>query len=89
VNVRIRGVDAPEMKSRCPTEHAAALAARDVLSRLLGGGSVSIFNIAGAKYYGRVLADVVTGSGANVAPALLSAAVVRPYHGGRRAGWCD
>jgi endonuclease YncB( thermonuclease family) len=88
VNVRIRGIDAPEMKSRCPVEHAAALAARDALSRLIGGGSVSISNIAGAKYYGRVLADVVTGTGADVAPALLSAAVVRPYDGGHRAGWC-
>jgi micrococcal nuclease len=88
VNIRIRGIDAPEMKSRCAEEHLAAGKARDALAALLGEGSVSISNIAGAKYYGRVLADVATGSGVNVAPALLSAALVRPYKGGRRRGWC-
>src|SRR5262245_42601354 len=40
VNVRVRGIDAPEMKSRCETEHLAALRARNVLSHLLGGGDV-------------------------------------------------
>lgn len=88
VNVRIRGIDAPEMKSRCAVEHAAALEAREALSRLVGEGPVRISNIAGAKYYGRVLADVETASGTDVAPMLLSTAPVRPYKGGRRGGWC-
>lgn len=88
VNVRIRGIDAPEMKSRCAGEHLAAEKAREALAALLGDGGVSISNIAGAKYYGRVLADVTTPSGVDVAPELISAALVRPYGGGRRAGWC-
>ena len=88
VNVRIRGIDAPEMKSRCPAEHDAALQARDVLEDLLGKGSVSISNIGGAKYYGRVLADVATQDGAPVADEMLSRNLVRPYSGGRRQGWC-
>lgn len=88
VNIRIRGIDAPEMKSRCAEEHFAAERAREALSSLIGDGRVSISNIAGAKYYGRVLADVETTAGIEVAPALLMAAVVRPYRGGRRAGWC-
>jgi micrococcal nuclease len=88
VNVRIRGIDAPEMKSRCNAEHLAALKARDALAALLADGSVSISNIGGAKYYGRVLADVETASRGKVAPILLARALVRPYGGGRRAGWC-
>ena len=88
VNVRIRGIDAPEMKSRCRHEHLAAEKAREALSTMLGEGMIRISNIAGAKYYGRVLADVETPSGVSVAPALLSAALVRPYKGGRRKGWC-
>jgi len=88
VNIRIRGIDAPEMKSRCTEERLAAEKARDALAALLGEGSVSISNIAGAKYYGRVPADVETISGVDVAPVLLSAALVRPYKGGRRGGWC-
>src|SRR5690606_39233702 len=56
VNVRIRGIDAPEIKSRCGAERRAAL------SELLGE-RVSLWNIGSAKYYGRVLADVETAEG--------------------------
>src|SRR6185312_15408650 len=88
VNVRIRGIDAPEMKSRCAGEHDAALRARDALAELIGGGAVSISNIGSAKYYGRVLADVETQQGVPVAEEMLGRSLVRPYDGGRRAGWC-
>jgi micrococcal nuclease len=88
VNVRIRGVDAPEMKSRCPAERLAAEAARDLLSQLLGEEFVAISNIGGAKYYGRVLADVFTPEGDEVARILLDEGLVRPYGGGRRKSWC-
>lgn len=88
VNVRIRGIDAPEMKSRCAGEHDAALRARDALAELIGDGAVSISNIGGAKYYGRVLADVETQQGVPVAEEMLGRSLVRPYDGGRRAGWC-
>jgi len=42
VNIRIRGIDAPEMKSRCVREHSAAIEAREVLAGLLEDGEVSI-----------------------------------------------
>lgn len=88
INIRIRGIDAPEMKSRCEAERDAALQARDALAELVGGGAILISNIGGAKYYGRVLADVETPDGDLVADTLLERALVRPYRGGRRAGWC-
>jgi micrococcal nuclease len=49
---------------------------------------VRISNIGSAKYYGRVLADVETQAGEFVAGQMLERALVRPYDGGRRAGWC-
>jgi len=88
VQVRIRGIDAPEMKARCRSEREAALAAREALTQMLADGAVSISNIGGAKYYGRVLADVTGPDGADVAARLLAGAVVRPYAGGRRQSWC-
>jgi endonuclease YncB( thermonuclease family) len=87
VSVRIRGIDAPELHSRCPQERSAAMEARDALAALLDGQAVTILNIGGGKYYGRVLADVETGDGA-VAPAMLSLALVRRYSGGRRQPYC-
>lgn len=89
VNVRIRGIDAPEMKSRCLAEQEAAVAARDLLSNLLGNETVAISNIGGAKYYGRVLADVVTERGEPVSQVLVDRGLARPYRGGKRQGWCD
>ena len=88
VNVRIRGIDAPEMKARCDGERAAAERAREALASLFGGGPVAISNIASAKYYGRVLADVATPDGMQVARRMLDDQLVRPYGGGRRSGWC-
>ena len=89
VNIRIRGIDAPEMKSRCESERLAALHARAVLSGLLGAGAISISNIGGAKYYGRVLADVSTPGGEVVSSLMLGKNIVRPYRGGKRRSWCD
>jgi endonuclease YncB( thermonuclease family) len=87
VSVRIRGIDAPELHSRCPRERLAAAEARDALAELLDRQAVRITNIGGGKYYGRVLADVETEDG-EVAPALLSRALVRLYSGGRRQPYC-
>ncbi|MEQ1952357.1 thermonuclease family protein [Mesorhizobium yinganensis] len=89
INVRIRGVDAPEMKGRCASERQAARQARDVLTLMLGEEPVIISNIGGAKYYGRVLADVFTSDGEEVARVLIEEGLARPYHGGKRQGWCN
>jgi endonuclease YncB( thermonuclease family) len=88
VNIRLRGIDAPEMKSRCERERLAALHARAVLAELLGDGAVYISNIGGAKYYGRVLADVETRDGSAVSEIMLARNIARPYRGGKRRSWC-
>lgn len=88
VSVRIRGIDAPEMRSRCAAEKKAALAARAELARLIGDAPVTISNIGGGKYYGRVLADVTNAQGRPLDTELLRNALVRPYGGGRRSSYC-
>lgn len=55
--VRLRGIDAPELKGSGPAERAAAVAARDALAGLLLGRAVALRN-RGAEKYGRLLADV-------------------------------
>ncbi|MDI6028648.1 thermonuclease family protein [Corticibacterium sp. UT-5YL-CI-8] len=88
VNIRIRGIDAPEMRSRCESEREAAQRARDALAALLGAQRILLSNIGGAKYYGRVLADVESSSGDMVAGAMLASGNVRAYDGRRRSSWC-
>jgi endonuclease YncB( thermonuclease family) len=88
IHVRLRGIDAPEKRARCAAEREMAAAAREALARHLGD-EVRISNIAGAKYYGRVLADVSAARGVDVSRLMLADGLARPYAGGRRGGWCD
>jgi len=86
--VRLRGIDAPEMKARCEDERVQAVAARDALARMLAEGAIGISNVGQDKYGGRVDADVSTGKTANVSGALLDLGLARRYDGGRRESWC-
>jgi micrococcal nuclease len=87
VRVRLRGIDAPEMKASCQQEFDKAEAAADALRDLLGEGGVTISNL-GPDKYGRVLADVATRRTANVSAAMLAGGYARSYNGGHREGWC-
>jgi endonuclease YncB( thermonuclease family) len=86
--VRLRGIDAPELKASCPQELQMAEAATDTLRALLGEGEVTISNIGPDKYNGRVDADVATRMTPNVSSAMLAAGHARSYNGGHRSGWC-
>ena len=87
--VRLRGIDAPELKASCPQELQMAEAATGALRALLGEGDVAIFNIGPDKYSGRVVAEVATRRTGNVSTAMLAAGHARRYGGGHRNGWCD
>lgn len=86
--VRLRGIDAPELKAACSEELRLAEAATDALRDLLRQGEVAISNIGPDKYQGRVVADVATRQTGNVSAALIGAGHVRSYNGGHRSGWC-
>ena len=86
--VRIRGIDTPELRSRCVAEKAMAEAARLKLTKL-AGGSVRLTNVADDKYGGRVDADVADAAGADLAEAMIATGLAHPYDGkGERADWC-
>jgi len=86
--VRLRDVDAPELKGRCPTEIALAHRAKAELERLAPVGStVTLSATKSDKYENRIDAKVHGPSG-DVSTSLLAAGLVRPYKGGTRGGWC-
>ncbi len=87
--IRLRGIDAPELKARCPAERTMAEAARDALRDMLAEGAVGISAITLDKYGGRVVADAATRSVASVSVELQAKGLARGYRGGRRLGWCD
>jgi endonuclease YncB( thermonuclease family) len=86
--VRLRGIDAPELRARCAEERLKAEAARAALSAVLQQGRVGISQVSLDKYGGRVVADASTRLTGSVSGALLAGGHVRRYGGGRRQGWC-
>ena len=86
--VRLRGIDAPELRARCDDERVKALAARDALARLLAQGAVGISHVGQDKYGGRVDADVSTARTPDVSATMLQGGFARRYSGGRRESWC-
>ena len=87
--VRLRGIDAPELKARCAEERSKAEAARDALKAMLDQGGVGITHVMLDKYGGRVVADASTYRTPDVSAALLNAGLARRYAGGRRETWCS
>lgn len=88
-DVRIARIDAPELtRPRCGREREMAEQARARLSQSLGDGPVSLRDVRYDKYGGRVLAEVETAKGENVADLMLKSGLVRPYGGGKRKPWC-
>jgi len=88
VSIRLRGIDAPELKARCLREKALAIVARERLVELVGEGRVRLTRISGGKYFGRMLAQVETLDGVDVQKLLLREGLVRPYRGRKRKTWC-
>lgn len=87
-NVRIAGIDAPELNGRCAEESTLAQAARESLTALVGAGTVTLGAIRHDKYGGRVIARVTNDQAADLGEALVAAGLARRYDGAARGGWC-
>lgn len=87
-SLRIEGIDAPEIKSKCEKERTLAAAARTELETLLSGQSIQIYDVRLEKYAGRVLAKAQTTAGIDISRHMISKGLARPYHGEKRRPWC-
>ena len=86
--LRIDGIDTPEMKGKCDSEISKAKEARQEIIKLINGNKISVYNIRNGKYAGRVLAQVKTTEGLDLAEHMIKKGLARPYHGKKRLGWC-
>lgn len=86
--IRVKGVDAPEIRGKCPSEKQQARSAKAFTQQLLAtADTIELRNIERGKYF-RLLADVYI-DGENLALSLIHAQLARTYDGGTRLGWCD
>lgn len=89
IGVRVRGVDTPEMRAKCPAEAHNAQAAKAFTQRVIAsaGGRVTLQGLKWDKYGGRVDADVYI-KGQKLSDMMIARGYARPYQGGKRTGWC-
>ncbi len=87
--VRLRGIDAAEVKAGCAQEHRLAHATREGLQSLLAEGDVRIRQIGVDKAPGRVVAMVSTRLTPDVSAALVQAGLARADDGAKPEGWCE
>ena len=90
VDVRVRGIDAPEAggRAKCRSERVKAAEALRRMEQL-AVGEVRLSDITEDKYAGRVDADVVNADGLDLKGAMLASGLARPYDGAIRSDWCD
>jgi endonuclease YncB( thermonuclease family) len=89
IGVRVKGIDAPEMKSNLSCERSAALRAKALVESTIKGASrVDLLEVDKDKYF-RLLA-VVNVDGINLSNVLLKARLAVPYFGEAKQSinWC-
>jgi hypothetical protein len=88
IPVRIRGIDAPELRGQCSAERDKARLARDFLRALLmEARTIELRNVERDSFF-RLLADVYA-DGADVSAVLLKEGYAVPYDGKhKRPDWC-
>ncbi|MBR7158221.1 MAG: thermonuclease family protein [Alphaproteobacteria bacterium] len=87
--VRIKGIDAPELKGKCPYEKELAKEAKSFLKQAVNGKTIMLSDISNGKYAGRVLANIQTDKYPSIGTTLINAGLARPYYGEKRSSWCS
>ena len=90
INVRLLGIDAPEIKSKCKEERRLGFFARDSLRSLLFNASAIRLKSTRRDKYFRILADIYADE-VDVQQVLLDRKLVIPYNGRNKyqQGWCQ
>ena len=91
IGVRVRGIDAPEMKGRCALERCLAARAQQVLERFVTSRSAAGLRLESCvrdKYF-RLGCDIVDADGESAAEVMLASGFALPYDGrAKMHDWC-
>ena len=88
IRIRIKGIDAPEIKGKCQTEINLAIMARDYLRNAINQSSqIELRNIERGKYF-RIVGELYI-DGENISKDLVKKRLANPYQGGKKSNWCQ
>lgn len=88
INVRVKGIDCPEIRTSDYCEYRAALRAKNFTELFLSGGQLSLRRCKRDKYF-RLLCEVYV-KGESLSQELSKAGLAYVYDGGKRKkrNWC-
>jgi micrococcal nuclease len=90
INIRLNGVDTPEMRGRKACEKTKAKQAKALVSSILKDAKrIDLVNVKRGKYF-RIVADIMV-DGKSLSDALLARKLAVKYDGGRKpaSNWCE
>jgi len=88
INIRIRGIDCPEIRSHCLKEKQLAIKAKNIVHQICSTGNQLILkNVSRGKYF-RIIADVYVGQ-INLKDILLKNHVAVLYDGRKKINWSE
>jgi len=89
IRIRLKDIDAPEIKGKCQKEIDLAILARDYLRRVINESNhIELRNIERGKYF-RIAADLFL-DGENISGNLIKKKLVRKYSTkDKKRNWCN
>ena len=88
INIRIEGIDTPEIRGKCESEKRLAIEARDYLVGILKAArKVRLVGVSRGKYF-RIVAKVEA-DGVDVGEVLVGRGLAVVYDGGTKSSWCE
>ena len=89
INIRVNGIDTPEINGKCEKEKYDAQQARDMVADILkDADQIKLKNMERGKYF-RIAADVIV-DGESLGNILVETGMAIRYDGGRKVkGWCS
>jgi len=87
IRIRIKGIDAPEIKGKCQKEIDLAIMARDYLRNAINQSSqIELRNIERGKYF-RIVGELYI-DGENISNNLIERKLAYYYNGRKKRSWC-
>ena len=89
INIRVNGIDTPEIRGKCEKEKYDAKQAQQMVADILNDAErIDLKNMQRGKYF-RIAADVII-DGENLSDILVEAGVAVRYGGGNKnKDWCE
>lgn len=89
ISIRVRGIDTPEIRTRCKSEKVLGYKAKEIAKNLLVNSEViELRNVKRGKYF-RIVADVYLDDNVSLADELIESGLAVPYDGGTKVkDWC-